>query len=138
MSIVDLHDQMELQEGITLSMAALLPPLIMPSPNADEDGQLAFGDLWVEAELDMGDLGVMPASLYCSAYVGFNVDFDSEANAISLVPVEESSIFIEIIEADNRIILDASGSYIENKKTGDCIKIRHEKRVLRVRHVGAC
>ena len=33
---------------------------------------------------------------------------------------------MKIIEADNRIILDASGSYIENKKTGDRIQIRHE------------
>ena len=33
---------------------------------------------------------------------------------------------MRIIEADNRIILDSTGSYIENKKTGDRIKIRHE------------
>ena len=33
---------------------------------------------------------------------------------------------MKIIEADNRIILDSSGSYIENKKTGDRIQIRHE------------
>jgi hypothetical protein len=33
---------------------------------------------------------------------------------------------MKIIEADNRIILDATGSYIENKKTGDQIQIRHE------------
>jgi hypothetical protein len=33
---------------------------------------------------------------------------------------------MKIVEADNRIVLDASGSYIENKLTGDRIQIRHE------------
>ena len=33
---------------------------------------------------------------------------------------------MKIVEADNRIVLDANGSYIENKKTGDRIQIRHE------------
>ena len=33
---------------------------------------------------------------------------------------------MKIVEADNRIVLDASGSYIENKITGDRIQIRHE------------
>jgi len=42
---------------------------------------------------------------------------------------------MKIIEADNRIILDATGSYIENKKSGDRIQIRHENGCF-VRHVG--
>ena len=33
---------------------------------------------------------------------------------------------MKIIEADNRIVLDSSGSYIENKHTGDRIQRRHE------------
>ena len=33
---------------------------------------------------------------------------------------------MKIIEAENRIILDSGGSYIENKITGDRIQIRHE------------
>ena len=33
---------------------------------------------------------------------------------------------MKIVEADNRIILDSDGSYIENKRTGDRIQIRHE------------
>jgi hypothetical protein len=33
---------------------------------------------------------------------------------------------MKIVEADNRIVLDANGSYIENKLTGDRIQIRHE------------
>ena len=31
-----------------------------------------------------------------------------------------------MIEADNRIILDKTGSYIENKRTGSRIKVDHE------------
>ena len=33
---------------------------------------------------------------------------------------------MKIIEAENRIVLDSTGSYIENKLTGDRIQIRHE------------
>ena len=33
---------------------------------------------------------------------------------------------MKIVEADNRIVLDSDGSYIENKHTGDRIQIRHE------------
>ena len=33
---------------------------------------------------------------------------------------------MKIIEAENRIVLDSHGSYIENKVTGDRIQIRHE------------
>ena len=33
---------------------------------------------------------------------------------------------MKIVEAENRIVLDSSGSYIENKVSGDRIQIRHE------------
>ena len=33
---------------------------------------------------------------------------------------------MKMIEADNKIILDKDGSYIDNKRTGSRIKINHE------------
>lgn len=96
LSLANLENKMSLGEGVAMDMEALLPPMIMPSDDPEEDGLLAFGDLWVDAEMEADDIGTLPISLYLSALVGFNTVFDSETNAISLVPTDNVALYAEV------------------------------------------
>jgi len=85
---------------VAMDLEALLPPVIMPSDNFDEDGILGFGDLWASGALSMGDLGTLPITFYLSALVGFDMSFNSDTNEISLVPTDNVTIYIEVVSLD--------------------------------------
>ena len=60
--------------------------------------------------------------------VGFSGDWVPLAVNVNVAEVRSNlGGGMPIIEADNRIVLDKDGSFIENKRTGSRIKVNHEK-----------
>ena len=58
---------------------------------------------------------------------GVDADWNPLAANVNMADIKSNLAGgMPIIQADNRIVLDKSGSYIENKKTGSRIKVNHE------------
>ena len=101
LEIADLENNMDLGDGVEIDLTTGLPPILMPSDDPDWDGTLGFGDIYVDAGLEMAEGISIEVSLYLSGMVDFNLVFDNQQNQLSLVPKETADVWIEVVEISN-------------------------------------
>ena len=101
LEIADLENNMDLGDGVEIDLTTGLPPILMPSDDPDWDGTLGFGDIYVDAGLEMAEGISTEVSLYLSGMVDFNLVFDNQQNQLSLVPKETAHVWIEVVEISN-------------------------------------
>ena len=81
-------------EGVTLSIDALTPPVLMKSDTYDLE--LGLGDLYVDASIDLGDFGTLDVGAYVSVVAGAFVDLDPTTNQLIFSFADTPSIWVDV------------------------------------------
>ena len=81
-------------DGVSLSIDALTPPVLMKSDTYDLE--LGLGDLYVDASIDLGDFGTLDVGAYVSVVAGAFVDLDPTTNQLIFSFADTPSIWVDV------------------------------------------
>ena len=82
-------------DGISLSIDAFTPPVLMKSDTYDLE--LGLGDLYIDASIDLGDFGTLDVGAYVSVVAGAFVDLDPTTNQLIFSFADTPSIWVDVV-----------------------------------------
>ena len=98
----------ESAQGVDVSIAFNLPPVMMEDPNNPSNFQIGIGDAYLALDIDTEQAlgltteeGTLEVGVYISALLGATLGFDASTNTLTLSVASDPEIYVHVASLTN-------------------------------------